>query len=79
MAYTDEQIHVLNNAYVQHGFRFVVQKIDRSRRPEWRQITFGSDAELDMKSTLRLGTYRDLNIYFTAIAPYQGQTLLGYA
>jgi hypothetical protein len=62
-------IQKLNNAYsgleggTNTNFRFVLAGIDRTTNAAWYDVTDGSQAEYDMKSTLRIGTRRDLNVY----------------
>jgi hypothetical protein len=76
-----DQIKVLNDAYagntggVKTHFQFVLVDTDRTINAQWYTVTPGSQAETDMKNTLRKGGAQDLNMYFANI----GQGLLGWA
>jgi hypothetical protein len=68
------QIQVLNEAYNEHGYAFVLAGVDRTNNSTWYTTTGGS-AEKAMKTKLRKGSADDLNIY----ASNPGQGLLGWA
>ena len=69
------QITVLNNAYASTGWSFVLAGTDTTPNNTWYTVAYGSSAETQMKTTLRKGTKRDLNIYAANI----GGGLLGWA
>jgi pregnancy-associated plasma protein-A len=79
----DAQIKVLNDSYAgktggkgtNTGIQFVKASTDRTTNKTWYTVTPGTSAETQMKTKLRLGTARDLNIYTANI----GQGLLGWA
>jgi hypothetical protein len=77
------QMNVLNNAYAGLGpdgagadtpFRFQLVDIDYVVNSSWFNAAPGTTAEAQMKSTLRRGTCRDMNIYTNNAAGF-----LGYA
>jgi len=69
------QITVLNNAFKSAGFAFTLAGTDTTINADWYTAGPNSSAEDQMKSTLRLGTADDLNIY----ASNPGGGLLGWA
>jgi Pregnancy-associated plasma protein-A len=75
------QIDVLNAAYggaaggANTPFRFVPVAIDRTANDSWFNASPGSAAEHEMKTSLRQGTAKDLNLYTNA----PGGGLLGWA
>lgn len=69
------QISVLNSAYSGSGFTFKLVGTDRTNNSKWFGVSPGSRNEKVMKSTLRKGTYADLNIY----SANPGRGLLGWA
>jgi len=70
----------LANAYKGTGFTFDLQGIVHTINDDWVNIAYGSDAEYNMKHSLRQGDYKDLNMYYTTIAPDpEVGELLGYA
>ena len=69
------QITVLNNAYAAYGFSFTLAGTDTTANNSWYVVTPGSTAEAQMKSALRDGTAKDLNLYSANI----GDGLLGWA
>lgn len=75
------QIAVLNNAYsgatggFNTKFRFALAGIDRTANNTWYTVGYGTTAETQMKTALRKGTKRDLNLYLANI----GGGLLGWA
>jgi hypothetical protein len=71
----DDQIAVLNAAYLVYGFQFTLAGTDTTANDAWYAVTPGTSAEAQMKSTLRKGTADDLNLYSANI----GQGLLGWA
>lgn len=68
-AWITSQINTLNQAYSNFSFNLV--SVDRTTNSQW----FAGRKENQMKSTLRIGSCADLNIY--TIKP--GQNLLGWA
>ena len=58
---------MLNGAYNAHGIVFHSAGIDVSANSTWATVRpERADAEWEMKSTLRVGGYSDLNLYFPA-------------
>jgi hypothetical protein len=72
------QINVLNNAYTGTGFSFNLVTVVNVMNATWREIDQDSQLEYEMKSQLRQGYYRDLNVYIDTIAVNE-EHLLGYA
>lgn len=54
------QLEVMNKAYTPHGFSFKLVNTTRTINARWAT---GAD-ELEMKYSLRKGTYASLNVYF---------------
>jgi len=77
----DAQIKVLNDSYAGRtgganmGFSFARASVDTTDNAAWYTVTPGTKAESDMKTALRIGGARDLNLYLANI----GQGLLGWA
>jgi hypothetical protein len=77
----DAQIKVLNDSYAGRtgganmGFSFVRAGVTTTDNAAWYTVTPGTKAETDMKTALRVGGSRDLNLYLANI----GQGLLGWA
>ncbi|MBY8875567.1 zinc metalloprotease [Micromonospora sp. PLK6-60] len=75
------QINVLNQAYgggtggAATAFGFQLQKINRVTNSSWYQITQGSSAERQMKTSLRTGGKNTLNVYLGQLS----NSLLGWA
>lgn len=69
------QLDVLNAAYKNTAFKFKLGGVTRTVREEWYSPTPGSRAEASLKSNLRLGIQKDLNIYTARL----GGGLLGWA
>jgi hypothetical protein len=74
-AMINEQIAVLNAAFVQTGWSFNVVEIDRTTNSTWYNGCYSSTTETQMKNALRKGTADDLNVY--TCNPSGG--ILGYA
>jgi len=70
-----DQMNVLNNAYAGTGWTFQLMQTNRTTNPTWFNMKYGSLAERDAKTALRMGTAKDLNIYTANI----GGGLLGWA
>ncbi|KAI0020339.1 hypothetical protein F4780DRAFT_791981 [Xylariomycetidae sp. FL0641] len=68
----DDQVDVLNEAYGVHGISFNLVDVDWTVNSNWA----ADGAELEMKKSLRQGSYSDLNIYFLGNL---GGGLLGYS
>jgi hypothetical protein len=68
------QIDVLNGAYFQWGWQFVLAATDRTTNSDWYSNCYGK-AEAPMKDALHQGTAQDLNIY--SCNPSGG--ILGYS
>jgi hypothetical protein len=77
----DAQIKVLNDSYAgktggaNMGFAFARAGVDTTDNAAWYTVTPGTSAETQMKTALRKGGARDLNLYLANI----GQGLLGWA
>jgi hypothetical protein len=69
------QINVLNAAYAPTGWQFHLASTDRTTNPTWYTMGYGSAAEQQAKTALRLGSADDLNIYTANL----GGGLLGWA
>lgn len=65
----------MNDAYAPVGVTFVTKSIDFTINDEWAAAGQESTAEQEMKSSLRQGTYADLNLYLTSDLP---DGLLGF-
>lgn len=79
-AHISTQIDILNQAYNTSGFSFVLNSTTRTTSAAWQNLQYQSSVEIAMKKNLRVGTYKDLNIYFSTLAPDgNGHHLLGYA
>jgi hypothetical protein len=73
-------VDVLNERYAPAGFSFNLIDIFDIDNSSWRQVKYRSQQEYQMKSQLRQGGYRDLNLYLDTIAPLpNGVELFGYA
>lgn len=68
-------MEVMNAAYGPSGIGFNTLDTDFTVNDEWAAVTMGSQAELDMKSSLKQGTYADLNLYLLSDL---GDDLLGF-
>lgn len=55
-----QQLAVMNSNYAPHGISFVLKGTDRTINTQWAN----NNGEIAMKTALRKGTYRSLNIYF---------------
>lgn len=71
----NSQINVLNEAYSSAGYTFFLKTIDTTKNNNWFTCDYGSTAETQMKTKLRKGLAKDLNIY--TIANSEG--ILGWA
>jgi len=69
------QIAVLNGAYNQWGYNFVLAGTDRTTNATWYTMGYGTSAETAAKTALRRGTAKDLNLYSANL----GGGLLGWA
>ena len=74
-AQINEQMSVLNAAFVNTPFKFNLTSVDTTVNSRWYTLSFRSQAEINMKNTLRKGTAKDLNIY----TANPGGGLLGWA
>ena len=68
------QISVLNSAYAGTGYGFYLLSVDRTVNAAWYSMGYGSAAEREAKTALRVGGPETLNLY-TA----EGDGLLGWA
>lgn len=57
------QISVLNAAFAPYGWSFNLAGTDRTTNASWYNMGYGSWAEIEAKTALRLGSAGDLNIY----------------
>ncbi|XXF78204.1 zinc metalloprotease [Myxococcaceae bacterium GXIMD 01537] len=71
----DSQIAVLNAAYANTPFKFVLASVDRTTNATWYTVTPDTATETAMKTALRKGGAGALNIYSANI----GGGLLGWA
>lgn len=71
----DSQLAVLNAAYANTAFRFTLAGVDRTTNASWYTTTDGTTAEKAMKTALRKGTAKDLNVYSNNM----GGGLLGWS
>ena len=69
-----DQLDVLNGAYLDFGYQFSIHSIDRTDNTAWSQQSTSSD-ETDMKSALAVSPESKLNIYICDI----GGGLLGWS
>ena len=64
---TDQQINdqmdVLNDAYVSTNFQFVLHSIERIDNTAWSQLNAGTDDEVAMKRALAISPATTLNVY----------------
>lgn len=70
-----DQLGVLRSSYSGTAFSFGSASIDTAWDPSWAKLKYGSQAEDAMKSALRQGDKRTLNVYITTLA----DDLLGWA
>jgi hypothetical protein len=71
----DDQMDVLNAAYLSSGFSFVLTEVDTTVNDAWFSMGYGDANEIAAKEALRKGTSADLNFYTAGI----GDGLLGWA
>jgi Pregnancy-associated plasma protein-A len=69
------QINVLNQAFANTPYRFVLQATTRTTNSKWYALRQGSRNEQDMKRALRQGGKNALNLYSANLA----NSLLGWA
>ena len=69
------QISVMNAAFVNTPFKFNLISVNTTINSLWYTVSQDSPAEIAMKTTLRQGTAKDLNIYIANL----GDDLLGWA
>lgn len=67
-----QQMTVLNANFALTGFSFVLRDVDYKVDGRWANLR-GADDELYIKSVLRRGSYRDLNLYYFA-STWKGNT-----
>lgn len=60
-----DQIAVLNDAFASSGFSFQLVSRTDTINSAWFTASMGSPAEVQMKRALRIGSAKDLNLYFT--------------
>ena len=65
----------MNQAYGPSGFQFNLLGTDFTANDDWAAAGQGSQAELEMKTSLHKGTYENLNLYFLSDL---GGGLLGF-
>lgn len=56
-------LDVINNALESSGFSFTLGETTTTNNSAWYNAGYGSSAERQMKSTLRKGTWAELNVY----------------
>ena len=70
-----DQMTVLNDAYLSHGFQFSLYSVDTTDNKKWATMRPGSRDEQACKSALAVDVANTLNIY----SAYPGGGLLGWA
>lgn len=70
-----DQINILNAAYAGTPFQFTLAATRVTVNDSWYSLSYGSNAEKQMKTALRQGSADDLNIYSANL----GGGLLGWA
>jgi hypothetical protein len=70
-----DQMDVLNAAYLESGFQFTLESVDRTDNSAWSTHTPGTAAESNMKQALAVDPASTLNMYACDL----GGGLLGYA
>ncbi|ATY61802.1 metalloprotease 1 [Cordyceps militaris] len=74
----DNQMNVLNSNFGSTGYQFSLQGVDYTYDTLWSDIVLNRDLT-NLKSSLRKGSYSDLNIYyFRSISAKKGFRLTGY-
>lgn len=71
-----EQHRVLKRAFNKNGFKCVKRQITRTKNDGWYDAAYGTPAETNMKSALRVGDSSTLNVYINYGG---GSGILGYA
>jgi hypothetical protein len=71
----NSQIAILNGAYTNTPFRFVLASVDTTANNTWYTMAYGSTAESQAKNALRVGGSNALNVYSANL----GGGLLGWA
>ena len=74
-AQIQDQLDVLNAAYLDSGFQFTLLSIDRTDNTAWSTHEEGSAEEAAMKNALAVDSETTLNVYLCDLA----DGLLGYA
>ncbi|KAJ7101272.1 metalloprotease [Mycena belliarum] len=75
-----DQVAVMNTAYAGTGITWVLAGTTRTVNADWFNGAGPFDsAQLDMKTALRTGTAKDLNVYTVGFVSGPGAGLLGYA
>ena len=78
----DDQLAVLNLAFAgfyggaKSGFRFALAGVTRNDNASWYYAGAGSNAEREMKQTLRRGGFETLNVYTNLAGGYLGYAYL---
>lgn len=78
----DEQLSVLNLAFAgfyggaKTGFRYALAGVTRTDNASWYHAGAGSNAEREMKQTLRRGGFETLNVYTNLAGGYLGYAYL---
>ncbi|KAK7039589.1 Metallo peptidase [Favolaschia claudopus] len=76
----NDQINVLNSDYRDGSIRFALVETTRTTNADWfNNAAPGTQQQSAMKSALRKGGARDLNIYSVGFNSGQGKGLLGYS
>ena len=70
-----DQLDVMNAAYADYGFQFVIASIDRWYNSKWSTARYGSKASYDMKEATSI----DPTHYFNVWSANIGGGLLGYS
>jgi hypothetical protein len=69
------QLRVLNDAFFPRGFNFTLLSTETRPSDAWYRMSYGSTAESQAKTAMRLGTAQHLNMYTANL----GGGLLGWA
>lgn len=67
LATLHEQIKVLNEAFFDGRISFLLDDVTRTEKREWRQLKRLSAQEREMKHSLSVDTWKNLNVYVTTV------------
>ncbi|SPO01474.1 related to Extracellular metalloprotease MGG_08041 [Cephalotrichum gorgonifer] len=73
-----DQLQVMNDDYRDSGFSFFHADTTRTVDPDWATNSLDPSTDMDMKGSLRQGSYADLNIYLLkGLITNDGKNVLG--